>query len=106
MRLFQHEEARPFLETSRAHLMILGSYPRDVFAVSLDLAECYLWVFRRPWRRVAALLAETFALCPVTELFPESRAALELFEGALEARSVEAARRHLASARQRLVAGE
>jgi hypothetical protein len=95
VRLCEHDEARPFLESSRLHLMVLGNYPRDVFAVTLDLAECYLWIYLKPCRRVATLLAETFAACPTDGLEPEAQAALALLCEALEAERTEAARQRL-----------
>jgi len=106
LRLRQPNQARPFLDTARTDLMALGDYPRDVFAVTLDLAECYLLVFKRPWRRVAFLLAQTFTRCPVSDVAPETKAALDLFQVALKARSLRSARKHLELARHRFVAGE
>ncbi len=106
LRLRRAKEARPFLDTARTHLMALGDYSRDVFAVTLDLAECYLLVFQQPWRRVADLLAQTFARCPMSDVGPEAKAALDLFRVALEAQRLPSARKHLDLARRRYVAGK
>ncbi|MCP4660254.1 MAG: hypothetical protein GY856_33050 [bacterium] len=103
LRLRQPDTARTFLDTARTDLMALGDYPRDVFAVTLDLAECYLLVFKLPWRRVADLLTQTFERCPVSDVAPETKAALELLQTALEARSLPSARKHLDLARHGLV---
>ncbi|MCP4660255.1 MAG: hypothetical protein GY856_33055 [bacterium] len=107
IRLRQDDQAQIFLETARVHLMDLSNYPRDVFAVTLDLAECYLWLFRYPWRRIANLLADTFAFCPVDdlELAPEAQAALELFQAAIEDRNLKVARKHLDVAQRRFAGG-
>ncbi len=106
LRLHRPDEARPFLDTARTDLMALGAYPRDLFAVTLDLAECYLLVFKQPWRRVAVLLAQTFKRCPVSDIGPETKAALDLFQVALEARSLPTARKPLDLTRHRFVSGE
>ncbi len=105
LHLHRAAEAQPFLETARIDLMLLGNYPRDVFAVTLELAECYLAQFRRPWKRVGDLLAETFALCPSGAIGPEVQDALDLLQAALETRNLPVARNHLVMARRRY-AGE
>ncbi len=106
LRLHRSNEARPFLDTARTHLMALGDYPRDLFASTLDLADCYLLVFKRPWQRVAGLLEQTFKRCPMSGLGPETKAALDRFQVALEARNLPSAREHLDQARLRFVCGE
>jgi hypothetical protein len=102
LRLMQHDEARLFLETARIDLMALGNHHRDVFAITLDLAECYLGLFRRPWRRIANLLSETFELCPVSDLNPEAEAAVELLQTALAAENVAKVEKQLAAAREKM----
>jgi len=104
LRLGRAIEARPFLVTARTHLMALGGYARDVFAVTLDLVECYLLVYQRPWRRVADLLTQTIARCPLSDIGPEAESALDLLQVALKARNIPSATRHLDVARCRLVA--
>jgi tetratricopeptide (TPR) repeat protein len=105
LRLWQHEDARRFLESARDHFLELGNDPRNVFAVTLDLAECYLWTFVHPWQKVAKLLADTFDRCPPSELTPETQAALELFESALQRRDLASARKQLDATRRRFLAG-
>jgi hypothetical protein len=106
LRLGKPGEARPFLESARIHLMALGSHPRDVFAVTLDLAESYLLALRHPWRKVTGLLAGTLALCPVEDIGPEAQAALDLFQAALESRDLDSATQQVASARRRYFLGQ
>ncbi len=107
LRLRQDDQALIFLKTARLDLMELGNYPRDVFAVTLDLADCYLWLYRYPWRRIVDLLADTFAFCPVDDLrlAPEAQAALELFQTAIEAQNLKAARKHLDVTQRRFAGG-
>lgn len=102
LRLNQHDEARLFLETARTDLMLLSNHPRDVFSVTLDLAECYLGHFRRPWRQITDLLAQTFALCPVTDLNPEAETALELLQTALAAQNFTKVEKQLAAVREKI----
>jgi len=106
MRLRQHDEARPFLETARIDLMLLGNYPRDVVPATVDLVECYLWALRRPWTKVSRLLTETLSSCKVDDWYPEVIRAVQLLEKAIAAKSFEKARRQVALLRRGFAVGQ
>ncbi len=58
-------------------------------------------ILRRPWRRIADLLSQTFDLCPVSDINPEAEAALKQLQTALTAENFAKVEKRLAAVREK-----
>lgn len=100
--LGQHPEARELLETAREDLIELGM-PLEAAMVSVELAECYLWLadYRR-WPKIEQLCRDVLALLAPVPGASEAITAYQLLQRAAAEQSAQTVRRQLASAREKL----
>lgn len=100
--LGQHEEARKLLETAREDFIALGM-PLDAAAISIELAECYLWFSdSRRWPRIERLARESLELLRPVPDAPEVVAACQLLMQVAVVRPAHNARQALEKCRARL----
>ncbi|NJL27665.1 MAG: hypothetical protein HC897_07080 [Thermoanaerobaculia bacterium] len=100
--LGQHPEARELLESAREDLIEL-EMPLEAAMVSIELAECYLWLAGpRRWQKIEQLCREVLGLLAPVPGASEAMTAYQLLQRAVAAQSAQAVRRQLVNAREKL----